>query len=112
MEVLTSKNRMSATMFLSLYFSQNVITRLFYQFNGLAATQHSEDLYILKTVSFGHHHAPWTAFILLLFTLHTFLTHFLDYILPGKNFSSYSPGPVFSTTWDSKGINPDTTTTG
>ena len=42
MEVLTSKNRMSATTFLLLYFS-NVITRLF---NGQAITQYIEDLFI------------------------------------------------------------------
>ena len=46
MEVLTSHNRMSATMFLSLYFSENVITRLLYNHNSLAATQHSKDFLI------------------------------------------------------------------
>ena len=46
MEVLTSKNRMSATTFLSLYFGENVITGLLYKHNDLAATQCSEDFLI------------------------------------------------------------------
>ena len=46
MEVLTSKNRMSATTFLSLYISNDVFTGLFLISNGLAITQYSEDLFI------------------------------------------------------------------
>ena len=45
MEVLTSKNRMSATTFLSLYFSKNVNT-YYPDFNGPAVTHHSEDPFI------------------------------------------------------------------
>ena len=46
MEVLTSKNRMSATTFLLFYFSKNVITGLLLCSNGPAATQYSEDTFI------------------------------------------------------------------
>ena len=44
MEVLTSKNRMSATTFLSLYFSKYVIMDYF---NGPAITQYPEDWFII-----------------------------------------------------------------
>ena len=46
MEVLTSKNRMSATTFLSLYFSKMSSIDYYPNFNSPAATQHSEDLLI------------------------------------------------------------------
>ena len=108
MEVLTSKNRMSATMFLSLYFSKNVTITLFLMVWQLRNIQkillsltvlhqvlfcfvHFCWLCISKTVFFRHFHALGTVYILFLFMLHTFSTHFMDYILYGKNLSSYSP---------------------
>ena len=43
MEVLTSKNRMSTTTFLSLNFTKMSLSHYYPDFNGPAATQHSED---------------------------------------------------------------------
>ena len=71
MEVLTSKNRMSATMFLSLYFSKNVITKYYSISNGPAVTQHSEDPFITYCLT--------SSFILLCVFL--LVTYFKDSIL-------------------------------
>ena len=105
MEVLTSKNRVNATTFLSLYFSKNVITGLLSHFlwSGRYTTFRRSFYYLLSHIEFysvlcvptiyvfqRHFHALGTAFIIFLFTSHTFSTHFLDYIPFGKNLSSYS----------------------
>ena len=70
MEVLTSKNRMSATTFLSLYFSENVITDYYANHNGLAEISESEDQFITYCV-------PWTLIVLFMLPL---LLHFKERI--------------------------------
>ena len=130
MEVLTSKNRMSATTFCSLYFSENVITGLFNNHNGLAATQCSEDFlitycYTLMLIVFCafplftyfKDSIFWTLLCIFdniqhirLYTTHIFLHSFQTvHHLEGTSAVSDLWQPI-STTWDPKGINLDTTT--
>ena len=71
MEVLTSKNRMSATTFLSLYFSKRSSPDYYSISNGLAVTQHSKDFFITYCLT--------SSFILLCALL--LVTHFKDGIL-------------------------------
>ena len=91
MEVLTSKNRMSATMFLLLYFSKMSLPDYYPDSNGLAATQHSDPFvtycltssfilfcafllvtYFKDSILRTFFHASGTAFIVFLFMLRTF----------------------------------------
>ena len=69
---------------------QKILLLLTVLYQALFCFVHSHYLCISKTVSSGYFHTSGTAFIIFLFTSHTFSTHFLDYMSCNSKTASLS----------------------